>query len=76
MCEHGLAHPSPCLGAVFVHKGEGVERAEAGGGKRVLPTVGNDTRRHVVYTLFAFILFIVFYFFYYYGKKKIKESGV
>ena len=35
VCERGLAHPSPRLGAPFARKGEGVERAEAGGGNRV-----------------------------------------
>ena len=67
VCERGLAHPSPRLGAPFARNGEGVERAEAGGGNRVLPTVGNDTRRRVVYALFAFILFIV-------AKKKIQRK--
>ena len=74
MCERGLAHPSPRLGTAFARKGEGVERAEAGGGNRVLPTVGNDTRRHIVYVLFACILFIVFYFFLLWQKKNQKKA--
>ena len=74
VCECGLAHPSPHLGAVFACKGEGVERVEAGGGNRVLPMVGNDTQRHIVFTLFAFILFIVFCFFLLWQKKKSKKA--
>ena len=76
MCERGLAHPSPHLGTAFMHKGEGVERVEAGGGNRVLPMAGNDTQRRVVYALFAFILFIVFYFFLLLQKKNQRKRSL